>query len=138
MDAEDDPRPLLHLEDLAPGQSWTTGRHTLTEEEMTAFAAVFDPQPFHLDDAAARDSLFGGLAASGWHTAGVTMRLQVTGGPRLAWGMIGAGGRIEGPRPTRAGDTLQATCEIVAVRGSRSRPDRGLVTMRTTTRNQRD
>lgn len=138
MSAGDDPRPLLHLEDLDPGMTWETGSHTLTAGEMTAFAASFDPQPFHLDDAAGRDSLFGGLAASGWHTAGVTMRLQVEGGPRLAGGLIGAGGRIDWPRPTRAGDTLRAVCEIVAVRVSRSRPDRGLVTMRTTTLNQDD
>jgi acyl dehydratase len=138
MTPGDDPRPLLHLEDLAPGMTWETGAHTLTADEMTAFAASYDPQPFHLDDAAGRDSLFGGLAASGWHTAGVTMRLQVEGGPRIAGGLIGAGGRIDWPRPTRAGDTLRAVCEIVAVRESRSRPDRGLVTMRTTTLNQED
>ena len=138
MTAGDDPRPLLYLEDLAPGMTWETAAHTLTADEMTAFAASFDPQPFHLDDAAGRDSLFGGLAASGWHTAGVTMRLQVEGGPRMAGGLIGAGGRIDWPRPTRAGDTLRAVCEIVAVRESRSRPGRGLVTMRTTTLNQDD
>ena len=138
MPTGDDPRPLLHLEDLAPGMSWETGAHTLTSGEMTAFAATFDPQPFHLDYAAAGDSLFGGLAASGWHTAAVTMRLQVEGGPRIAGGLIGAGGHIDWPRPTRAGDTLRAVCEVVAVRESRSRPGRGLVTMRTTTLNQDD
>jgi acyl dehydratase len=127
----------LHLDDLQPGQAWTTGSHTITADEVRDFAARFDPQPFHLDDAAARRSLFAGLAASGWHTAAVTMRLQVEGGPPIAGGLIGAGAQIDWPRPTYPGDTLRATCEIVAVRASRSRPDRGLVTMLTTTVNQR-
>ena len=133
-----DDRAPLHLEDLAPGQRWETGPHTLTVAEVTAFAADYDPQPFHLDEDAGRDSLFGRQAASGWHTAGVTMRLQVREGPPIAGGLIGAGARIEWPRPTYPGDTLRAVCEIVEVRPSRSRPDRGLVTMLTTTLNQRD
>jgi acyl dehydratase len=138
MSPPSDPRAPLYLDDLSPGQAWQTGAHTLTADEVTAFAASYDPQPFHLDDAAARDTLFGRLAASGWHTAGVTMRLQVQGGPPIAGGLIGAGGRIDWPRPTHPGDTLRATCEILEVRASRSRPDRGLVTMLTTTLNQRD
>lgn len=133
----DDGEPL-HLEDLRPGQRWETGPHTLTAAEVVAFAADFDPQPFHLDDGAARDSLFGALAASGWHTAGITMRLQVREGPPIAGGLIGAGARIDWPRPTYPGDTLRVRCEIVEVRESRSRPERGLVTMLTTTLNQRD
>ncbi|MGD9571095.1 MAG: MaoC family dehydratase [Thermoleophilia bacterium] len=128
----------LYLDDLAPGQRWETGSHTLTEEEVVAFAADYDPQPFHLDDAAATGTLFGRLAASGWHTAGITMRLQVRGGPPIAGGLIGAGGEIAWPRPTYPGDTLRATCEIVDVRPSRSRPDRGIVRMLTTTLNQDD
>lgn len=131
-------RSPLYLEDLRPGQRWETGSHTLTAEEVVAFAGDFDPQPFHLDDAAAHDSLFGRLAASGWHTAGITMRLQVREGPPMAGGLIGAGGRIDWPRPTYPGDTLRAVCEIVEVRPSRSRPDHGLVTMLTTTLNHRD
>ncbi len=133
-----DPRPLLYLEDLAPGQTWTTGSRAVDEAQVVGFAREYDPQPFHLDDAAAAASLFGGLAASGWHTAALTMRLQVDGGPRIAGGLIGAGGRIDWPRPTRPGDTLRATCEIIEVRTSRSRPDRGLVTMLTTTLDQHD
>lgn len=134
-----DPRePTLFLEDLEAGQSWTTDAHTLAAEEVVEFAAAWDPQPFHLDAEAGRGSLFGALAASGWHTAAVTMRLQVRGGPPIAGGLVGAGARIDWPRPTYPGDTLRATCEIVEVRPSRSRPDRGLVTMLTTTRNQRD
>lgn len=128
----------LFLEDLEPGQSWTTASHVLTAQEVVAFASAWDPQPFHLDPEAARASLFGDLAASGWHTVAVTMRLQVEGGPPIAGGLVGAGGRVDWPRPAHPGDTLRATCEIVEVRASRSRPDRGLVTMLTTTRNQRE
>ncbi len=128
----------LFLDDLTPGQTWATGSHTLTEEEVVAFAADFDPQPFHLDDAAAAGTLFGRLAASGWHTAGITMRLQVREGPPIAGGLIGAGGEIAWPRPTYPGDTLRVTCEILEVRPSRSRPERGIVRMLTTTYNQHD
>jgi acyl dehydratase len=138
MHAEPERREPLHLDDLEPGQSWTTGSHTLTAGEVTDFAVRFDPQPFHLDEVAARDTLFAGLAASGWHTAAVTMRLQVEDGPPIACGLVGASAQIGWPRPTYPGDTLRATCEIVEVRVSRSRPDRGLVTMLTTTVNQRD
>jgi acyl dehydratase len=128
----------LHLEDLRPGMTWTTREHPVRSEDIVAFAGSWDPQPFHLDEDAARGSLFAGLAASGWHTAAITMRLQVDDGPPIAGGLIGAGGRIDWPRPTRPGDVLRARCEIVEVRPSRSRPDRGLVTMLTTTLNQRD
>jgi len=134
----DDPRPVLYLEDLTAGQTWESATLTVSADEIIAFARDYDPQPFHLDDAAARDSFFGGLAASGWHTAAMTMRLQVDGGPRIAGGQIGAGGRIDWARPTRPGDILHVTCEIIEVRISRSRPDRGLVTMLTTTHNQAD
>ena len=103
---------------------------------MLDFARRFDPQPFHLDDEAARSTLFGGLAASGWHTAGITMWLQVTSGPPIAGGLIGASAQIDWPRPTRAGETLRVESEILEVRSSRSRPDRGIVTMRSTTLNQ--
>jgi acyl dehydratase len=104
---------------------------------MKRFAEEFDPQPFHLDDAAARGTLFGGLVASGWHTAAITMRLLVTEGPRLANGIIGAGGEIEWKVPTRAGDVLRVDSEVVELIPSRSRPDRGLLVLRSTTLNQR-
>ncbi|MBB6251873.1 MaoC family dehydratase [Nitrospirillum iridis] len=126
----------LYLDDLAAGQRHVTGSHTLTADAIKAFAAQFDPQPFHLDEDAANRSFFGGLAASGWHTAAVTMRLMVDGLP-IAGGVIGAGGEISWPAPTRPGDTLQVHCEILEVRPSRSRPDRGMITMRSETRNQR-
>src|SRR6185369_17337284 len=96
-------------------------------EQIKAFARQFDPQPFHLDEAAAKNSIFQGLAASGWHTAALTMRLLVSGGLPLAGGSIGAGGEIAWPRPTRPGDILQVESEVTAVTPSRSRPDRGIV-----------
>jgi acyl dehydratase len=128
----------LHLEDLRAGMRFTTGSHTVDEDELIAFARRFDPQPFHLDDDAARETIFGGLAASGWMTAGITMRLQVDDWPPIAGGLIGAGATIDWPRATRAGDTLRVESEVLEVRPSRSRPDRGLVTIRSTTLNQHD
>ena len=110
-------KPTIYLDDLAVGDQFTSGEHAMDEAQITAFAAQFDPQPFHLDDAAARATLFGGLAASGWHTASVTMRLQVTSGLPIAGGIIGAGGELSWPRPTRATDVLQlSTVRIVVPR----------------------
>jgi acyl dehydratase len=106
--------------------------------EIKEFAARYDPQPFHMDDAAARGALFGGLVASGWHTAAVSMRLQVESGLPIAGGMIGIGGEMNWPRPTRPGDVLRVVSEILEVTPSRSRPDRGVVRVRSETRNQRD
>lgn len=127
----------LALDDLRVGQRFESGTHALDEAQIFAFAAQFDPQPFHLDDAAARATLFGGLAASGWHTAAVTMRLLVGGGAPFAGGLIGAGGEIAWPRPTRPGDVLQVFSEVLEVTPSRSRPERGSVTLRSETRNGR-
>ena len=101
------------------------------------YAREFDPQPFHLDEEAARKSLFGGLAASGWHTASLTMRLIVESVP-LAGGVIGSGGELSWPRPTKPGDTLRVVTEVLEITPSRSRPDRGMITMRSTTLNQND
>lgn len=128
----------LYLDDLRVGQRFSSGTHLVDAEEIKAFAAQFDPQPFHLDDAAAQDTLFGGLAASGWHTAAITMRLLVETGLPLMGGIIGAGGEISWPRPTRPGDVLRVVSEIEDVTPSRSRPDRGMVRVRSETRNQRD
>jgi acyl dehydratase len=130
-------RPLLYLDDLKVGQRFTTASHTMDTAQIKAFAAQFDPQPFHLSEEAAKDSLFGALAASGWHTAAVTMRLLVETGPRLAGGVIGASGEVKWPQPTWPGDTLHVESEVLAVTPSRSRPERGMVTMRSTTSNQR-
>jgi len=127
----------LHLDDLAVGQRFTSGSLTLDGAHIMAFAAQFDPQPFHLDEAAAKASPFAGLVASGWHTAALTMRLLVDGGAPIAGGIIGAGGEVSWPKPTRPGDILQVESEVIEVTPSRSRPDRGMVTVRSETRNQR-
>jgi acyl dehydratase len=127
----------LHLDDLRVGQRFTSGTHALDEHEIKAFAGRFDPQPFHLDEETARDTLFGGLAASGWHTAVITMSLLVGGGLPIAGGIVGAGGEINWPKPTRPGDVLHVESEVLEVTPSRSRPDRGTAVVRSETRNQR-
>jgi len=131
------PGAVLYLEDLTVGQRYSTGHYALDADQIRTFAAQFDPQPFHLDEAAARGSLFGGLAASGWHTAAITMRLLVTSGLQLAWGLIGAGAELSWPKPTRPGDVLHVDSEVLEITPSRSRPDRGMVRIRNETRNQR-
>jgi acyl dehydratase len=130
-------RPTLYLEDLRVGQHFGSGSVVVDANEIKAFAGKYDPQPFHLDEEAAKGTLFGGLAASGWHTAAMTMRLLVDGGLPLAGGVIGASGEIAWPRPTRPGDVLSVDSEVVEITPSRSRPDRGMVAMRSETRNQR-
>jgi acyl dehydratase len=126
----------LFLEDLHVGQHFASASHTIEEGEIKAFAAQFDPQPFHLDGEAAKATLFGGLAASGWHTAAITMKLLVESGLPLRGGIIGSGGEISWPKPTRPGDTLTVGSEIEEVTPSRSRPDRGMIRVRSETRNQ--
>jgi acyl dehydratase len=126
-----------HLEDLEVGQRFTSPPYTVTAEAIIAFARQFDPQPFHTDPATARDSFFGELVASGWHTAAITMRLLTDGALPLAGGAIGAGGEIRWPAPTRPGDALTAESVIEEITPSRSRPDRGMVRVRTETRNQK-
>jgi acyl dehydratase len=133
-----DHRARLYLEDLEVGQRFTSGTHVVDEAQITAYARQFDPQPFHLDDDAAKGTLFGGLAASGWHTAGITMRLMVDSGLPLAGGIVGGSGEIAWPQPTRPGDTLRVVSEVLEVMPSRSRPERGMARVRSETRNQRD
>ena len=130
-----DTQERLFLDDLSVGQTFTSASHALDVGQIKRFAAEFDPQPFHLDEAAAARSIFAGLAASGWHTAALTMRLLVDGLP-IAGGIVGAGVEIAWPRPTRPGDALHVVSEVVAIVPSRSKPDRGIVTMRSETRNQ--
>src|SRR6201987_3475222 len=126
-----------YLEDFAVGQTFSSGRLRIHGERALAFAAEFDPQPFHLDEAAACRSIFGGLTASGWHTAAVTMRLLVESELNPAGGLIGAGfDECRWPRPVRPGDELRVECEVIEVRPSRSRPQQGLIKLRTTTLNQ--
>jgi acyl dehydratase len=127
----------LHLEDLIVGQCFTSASHEMTAEAIKDFATRFDPQPFHLDEAAADKSFFHGLAASGWHTASVTMRLLVESDMRLAGGLIGAGGELTWPLPTRPGDILTVFSEVLAVTPSCSMPDRGFVTVKSETKNQK-
>ena len=126
----------LFLEDLQVGQRFVSGTHRIDEEQIRAFAQQFDPQPFHTDAEAAKETLFEGLVASGWHTAAITMRLLVESGLPLAGGIIGTGGEIAWPRPVRPGAVLHVESEILEVRPSRSRPDRGVVTVRSETRDQ--
>ena len=127
----------LFLEDFQEGQQFESGTREMTAEAIKAFATEFDPQPFHLDEAAAKDSFFGGLAASGWHTMAVTMRLMVEGGAPIAGGVIGAGGEINWPRPTWPGDVLRVVSTVEKVTPSRSKPERGMLRMRSETLNQR-
>ena len=127
----------LHFEDFYVGLRLTSGSREITAAAIKAFAAEFDPQPFHTDEASAKDSFFGGLAASGWHTAALTMRMLAEGGLPVAGGLIGAGGEISWPRPTRPGDVLHVESVVEAVAPSRSRPDRGMVTVRSETLTQK-
>lgn len=128
---------LLYLEDFAPGQIYRSGAITVDAAAIKRYAAEYDPQPFHLDEAAADASFFQGLAASGWHTASLTMRLLVDGELKPAGGIVGAGlDEFRWPRPVRPGDSLRTESEVLEVRPSKSRPQQGLVKMRVTTLNQ--
>ena len=128
-----------YLDDFEVGQTFSSGRLRIDGERTLAFAAEFDPQPFHLDETAARESFFGELTASGWYTAAVSMRLLMETGLQPAGGYIGAGADgFRWPRPVRPGDELRVECEVIEVRPSHSRPDRGLIKVRMTTLNQDD
>jgi acyl dehydratase len=130
---------MRYLEDFAPGQVYRgADRERIEPESIRKFAAEFDPQPFHLDEDAARASLFQGLAASGWHTAALTMKLLVASELKPAGGIIGAGfDELRWPLPVRPGDELRVESEILEVRPLKSRADRGVVKVKTTTLNQR-
>lgn len=125
----------LNLDDLKVGDVFESGEHRMEADAMVAFAATFDPQPFHTDPDAAGGTFFRGLAASGWHTGAVSMRLIVESVP-FADGIIGAGGTIEWPTPTRPGDVLRVRSEVLEITPSRSRPDRAVALVRSVTRNQ--
>jgi acyl dehydratase len=128
-----------YLEDFAVGQTFGSGRLRIDWPRALAFADEFDPQPFHLNEAAARRSIFGELTTSGWHTAAVTMRLLVESELKPAGGLVGAGlDECRWPRPVRPGDELRVECEVLEVRPSKSRPAQGLIKLRTTTLNQDD
>lgn len=128
---------MRYFDDLTIGDRHSGGPATVTEEDIVAFARQFDPQPFHLDAAAAETSVFRGLAASGWHTAALTMRMIVGGEGRLAGGFVGLGvEELAWPTATRPGDTLRVESEVLDKRLT-SRPDRGIARIRTTTYNQK-
>jgi acyl dehydratase len=127
----------LYLEDITIGDRFVGGAIAVSPETIKAFAREFDPQPFHTDEVAAKYSFFGGLAASGWHTAAMTMRLIAEFGPKIAGGTIGGSCEVAWPQPTRPGDVLHVECEILSVTPSRSKPERGSVLMRSETKNQR-
>ncbi len=128
-----------YFEDLKVGDRFQSGPYEVTEKAINDFAREFDPQPFHLDRAAANKSVFRGLVASGWHTAAITMRLLVMSGLNIAGGAIGLGvDELRFPKPVRPGDTLRLEIEIVDVRLSKSKPDRGTARIRYATRNQDD
>jgi acyl dehydratase len=127
----------LYLEDFRAGDRFHSDEYQMTEEKIIAFAREYDPQPFHLDHAAAKVSPLRSLAASGWHTAAVTMKMLVTSGIPFANGIVGLGGEINWPRPTYPGDILHVESEILDVRPSRTKPQQGIVTVKNTTCNQR-
>jgi acyl dehydratase len=130
---------VFYLEDFAVGQTFNSGRLRVDAIEIKSFAAQYDPQPFHLDEAAAQNTMFRGLAASGWHTAAMTMRLLVGSEFQPAGGLIGAGmDELNWPKPVRPGDELHLNIEIIGVRPSKSRPSQGFIKVRTTTLNQHD
>jgi acyl dehydratase len=128
-----------YLEDIHAGDRFQSAEQTVAEDAIVRFAREFDPQPFHVDADAARRTMFGGLIASGWHTAAIAMRLRLTAGVRVAGGLIGIGIEdIRWPRPVRPGDTLHLEGEVVDVRPSQSHPDYGVVRVRETALNQRN
>lgn len=127
----------LYLDDIAVGDEYESGTHELDTEQIIAFASQFDPQPFHMDPEAAKSSFFQGLAASGWHTMAITMKLIVESVP-FAGGIIGAGGELSWLRPTRPGDILHVRSKVVEIAPSRSKPDRAIVRLQSLTFNQDD
>jgi acyl dehydratase len=125
------------FEEFAVGQKFRSGTLAVTAERIKSFAAEFDPQPFHLDEALGRASLFGGLVASGWHTSAMTMRLIVDSDLSPAGGIVGVGTEeFRWPQPVRPGDVLRVEGEVLELRPSRSRPEVGLMKIRVTTFNQ--
>lgn len=126
-----------YFEDFAVGQTFGSGRLIIDKERIQSFAAEFDPQPFHLDEEAAKNTFFRGLAASGWHTAAATMRLLVESDLKPAGGIVGASfDELRWTRPVRPGDELHLETEVLEVRRSKSRPEQGSIKTKTTTLNQ--
>lgn len=130
------PSSTRYLEDFHVGQRFVTGTHTVDAAQIIKFASEFDPQPFHLDDAAGQKTLFGGLVASGWHTASIAMRLMLEGELKIAGGAIGGGGDLKWTKPVRPGDTLQVHSEVLEIAPSRTHPTRGSILVHSETRDQ--
>ena len=129
---------IRYLEDFEPGQKYGSGQLPVEATRIKSFAAEFDPQPFHLGEDSARQTFFKGLAASGWHTAAMTMRLCLSSDFRPAGGIVGGGGELTWSKPVRPGDRLRVQIEVVETRASRSRPGQGLVKVHIATLNQHD
>lgn len=128
-----------YFEDFAVGQTFRSKTYEITAEKIKAFASEFDPQPFHVDEEAAKGTFFKGLAASGWHTASIAMKLLVESDIKIAGGTIGGGAEdLRWPKPVRPGDVLRLDAEVLETRRSRSRPELGIVKVRLTMRNQDD
>jgi len=127
---------LLYLEDFHIGRRFAAGPIRVSEEAIIAFAKEFDPQPFHTDPEAAKHTIFKGLAASGWHTLGLTMRLLVEHGPTMAGGWVGFGAEVSWTRPVRPGDELSVACEVIDITPSASKPNQAIITFRMETTNQ--
>ncbi len=128
----------LYFDDLHVGARFTSEKYFITEEAIKNFAREFDVQAFHLDDAAAKQTVFEGLSASGWHTAAIAMRLFTTT-MKFAGGAVGMGvDELRWPVAVRPNDTLQLTTEILEMRASKSKPDHGIIRIRNVARNQRD
>jgi acyl dehydratase len=130
---------VQYFEDYAVGQVYHTGRHRIDKEQIIAFAQQYDPQYYHLDEEAAKNSPFKGLAASGWHTAAITMRLMVDGEFKPAGGILGVGfDQLNWLKAVRPGDELRVKSEVLELRPSKSRNDRGMIRVQNTTLNQND
>ncbi len=132
-----DRNAALYLDDIQVGLCFKSATYTVEEKEIMDFAKQFDPQPFHTDPQTARDTIFGGLIASGWHTAAMTMRLLLSAFP-IAGGNIGLGGEAAWPKPTRSGDIIHIEGEVIKIQPSQSHDDRGIITIRVETKNQRE
>jgi acyl dehydratase len=129
---------LFYYDELSVGQRFRSATTiTMDKDRIISFATEFDPQPFHLGDEGAKDSLFASLAASGWHTAAATMRLLTEGGLPIAGGIIASSIQLNWPKPTRPGDELHVESEILEITPSKTRPDRATITTRSDTFNQR-
>ncbi len=126
----------LYLDDFKVGAVFTSDTLNISTEQIIEFARQFDPQPFHTDEQAAKDTFFQGLAASGWHTASLTMSLLVRSGFPCAGALVGLGADVKWPIPTRPGDSLHVETEVLEIKALRSKPDKGIITLRCSTINQ--